>query len=119
MQYIWILATILLSSYGQVALKWRLNNAPFLTEKELGIGMIVRILMDPIVLSTFFAAFLASLTWIMALKKLPISFAYPFMAATFALVLISGHFFLGETVSSKQIISIALITAALIIGSSA
>jgi len=118
MGYVYILLTVLLTAYGQVVLKWRMNTlgelpAP-LAEK---FWFLFKTIFDPFVFSSFFAAFLASLTWMAALSKFALSFAYPFMSLAFLVVLVCSYFFLHESITLPKVIGMALIVAGLIIAS--
>ncbi len=119
MGYIYILSTIFLSAYGQVVLKWRLNSMP-----ELPNGLTNKILflfnaiVDPYIFSGFVAAFLASLTWMAALTKFDLSFAYPFMSLSFIAVLLLSVFFLSEPLTIKKVVGLILISGGLVIASS-
>ena len=108
--YLYIALTIAFTVYGQVALKWRMNlkGAP-----PEGFGptvlFLLRTLCDPYVLSTYAAALVASLTWMAALTKFDISFAYPFMSLAFVLVLGLGALMLSEAVTAGKVAGMVLI----------
>lgn len=115
--FIYILLTILLTVYGQLVVKWQVSSseAPEATlDKFL---YIVRLLLNPWVISSFLAAFLASLTWMAALTKFPLSFAYPFMSLAFVLVMLLSAVFFYEPITAAKAIGIGLIVAGVIIGS--
>lgn len=116
--FVYIFLTVILTTYGQLVLKWRMNQfdgMPVgLTDK---IFYFFRLLKDFYILSSFFAAFLGSLTWMAALTKFELSFAYPFMSLSFALVLVAGYFFLNEGLSFYKIIGITLILIGIIVAS--
>jgi len=118
MAFFWILLTVLLTTYGQVVLKWRMNlMGPMPGDGFSAFAYLFRAFLDVYILSTFLAAFAAGLAWMAALTRLELTFAYPFMAATFAAVLISGWFFLGEAITLNKVACIGLIAIALWIGS--
>jgi multidrug transporter EmrE-like cation transporter len=54
---------------------------------------------------------LASLTWIAALSKFELSFAYPFMSLSFVLVFALSWYFFGETFTWAKVVGLALIVA--------
>lgn len=119
MGYLYIVLTILLSAYGQVIIKWRLNTMPALPDGFLDkILFLLSAIIDPFILSGFVAAFLASLTWMAALTKFQLSFAYPFMSLSFLVVFLLSVFFLNEPFTTKKMIGLALIIVGLIISSS-
>lgn len=115
-----IVATVALTVYGQLVFKWRVDDAGELPggggER---VAYLVRLMIDPWVISVFAAALLASVTWALALTRFELSFAYPFMALSFVLVLGFGAAFLSESVTPAKVIGVALIVLGLIVGSRA
>jgi drug/metabolite transporter (DMT)-like permease len=116
MGYLYVALTVLLSSYGQLVLKWRLNQLGEvpqpLKEKFLFLFWAV---FDPYIFSGFVAAFLASLTWMAALTKFDLSQAYPFTSISFILVLLFSYFLLGEPLTFFKVAGCLLIMAGLIL----
>ncbi len=114
MGYVYILLTLLFTTYGQLILKWRIN---FLGQFPEGIKaqlfFVGKSLLDPYVISSFAAAFIASLTWIAALTKFDLSYAYPFMSLSFVLVLILSYFIFNEPLTLNKMIGIVLIMTGL------
>jgi uncharacterized membrane protein len=116
--YLYILFTLLFTVYGQLILKWRLNSfGPFPESFKTQLNYLGAALIDPYILSSFAAAFLASLTWIAALTKFQLSYAYPFMSFSFILVLVMSYFFLNEPFTINKLIGVLLIVAGLFIAS--
>jgi drug/metabolite transporter (DMT)-like permease len=116
--YLYILITLILTAYGQLILKWRLNSMGHFPEvyKEQ-LKFIGTTLLDPYIISSFVAAFLASLTWIAALTKFQLSYAYPFMSLSFIIVLILSYFIFNEPLTASKIIGALLIVGGLIVAS--
>jgi multidrug transporter EmrE-like cation transporter len=118
MGYIYIFLTILLTVYGQVVLKWRMNLVGVLPEGIFDkLFHLLKLIFDPYIFSSFFAAFLASLAWMAALTKFEISYAYPFMSLSFILVLMFSYIFLHEPLTLAKILGITLIMVGLGIAS--
>lgn len=116
--FIYIILTILLTVYGQIVIKWQVNNAgEFPTATMDKLLFILRLLLNPWVISSFAAAFLASLTWMAALTKFSLSFAYPFMSLAFVLVMILSAIFFYEPITIAKAVGMGLIVAGIIIGS--
>jgi len=108
--YLYIAATIGLTVYGQMVLKWRMDQAGPLPAGWIGgLRHLLVMLLDPFVLSTFAAAFLASLAWMAAMTRFPLSVAYPFMSLNFAIVLFLGVTMLGESLTLQKAAGVALI----------
>jgi multidrug transporter EmrE-like cation transporter len=118
--YVYVFATVLLTVYGQLVFKWRIDEAG---ELPPGGGDRLRyageLAADPWVISVFVAALAASITWGAALTKFELSFAYPFMSLSFVLVLVLGVALLSEAMAVEKVVGVVLICAGLIIGSQA
>jgi drug/metabolite transporter (DMT)-like permease len=53
--------------------------------------------------------------WLMVLKRLPLSTAYPFTSVTVVTLLISGALFFGETITTGNVLGSLLIMAGVVI----
>lgn len=116
MGYIYISATVILTSFGQLILKWRLNlKGPMPDGLQEKLGYLSYAFLDPYVISSFLAAFLASLTWMAALTKFQLSTAYPYMSLSFILVFLFSFIFLNETITIQKIGGCILIVAGIIL----
>ena len=115
-----VAATVVLTVYGQLVFKWRVDLAgDFPAETGRRAEYLLRLFADPWVISVFATALLASVTWALALTRFELSFAYPFMALSFVLVLLFGAAFLSESVTAAKVVGVLLIVAGLVISSRA
>ena len=116
MSYIFL--TIFFTVYGQFIIKWQVMNAGSMPESFMPkMLFLFHLVLNPWVISGFLAAFLASLAWMAALTKLPLSSAYPFMSLTFVLVIFFSGIFFSEAITALKIIGVALILLGVTIGS--
>lgn len=112
--YLYVITTLLLTVYGQLAMKWSIANAPNLGSEYAGkFGFILNMLKDPWVLSAYCSALMASLVWMLALERLPLSVAYPFMSLAFPLTLLFSSLLLGEEVTFSDYIGTLIIALGL------
>ena len=110
MNYIYIFGTIFFTIYGQIILKWRLNQFGSLPESFSGkASFLIHALTDIYIISGFLSAFVASIFWMAAMTKFEITVAYPFMSLAPALVFFIGVFLLGETFTWGKVIGLLLI----------
>jgi multidrug transporter EmrE-like cation transporter len=113
-----VAATVTLTVYGQLVFKWRVDHAGSLpTGNAERLEYLARLFLDPWVISVLVTALLAAVTWALALTRFELSFAYPFMALSFVLVLLFGATFLDESTTAAKIIGVMLIVLGLVIGS--
>lgn len=118
MSYVYIAMTVLLTVYGQIVIKWQASLAGSLPagggEK---LFFLLRLVLNPWVASGLFAAFLASLTWMAAMTKLPLSHAYPFMSLAFVLVMFLSAFIFHEPLTWAKAIGMVCIVTGIVISS--
>ena len=118
MGYFYVFITIFFTVYGQLVLKWQVNEAGQLPV-DLGgkIFFLFKLLLNPWILSGFASAFVAALAWMAAMTKFDLSHAYPFMSFAFVLVLFLSVFFFHEPLSWPKIAGMALIVGGILVGS--
>lgn len=111
-----VAGTILLTSYGQLVIKWQANTYQSVTLGWFGkLPPVIQLLLQPWVISAFIAAFAASLCWMLAVSRLELSRAYPFMALNFLIVCVAAVPLFGEVFSVTKAIGLATVIAGLII----
>lgn len=116
--YAMVFLTVALTVYGQFVIKWQVMRAGALPPAfEDRLTFLARILLNPWVVSALAAAFLASMTWIMAMTRLEISRAFPLTATTFVCVIFGGAVLFHEPITSPKVIGACLIILGIIVGS--
>ncbi len=113
MKYSYLVIVVFLTTLWQILFKWRSaslkldwGNSSSLFSKLMGV---FQILLDPYIFFGYVCSFAASILWIFALKKLPLSFAYPFLALPLVFVLILSHFIFNESICFYRILGATLI----------
>lgn len=118
MSYLYVAATVLLTVYGQIVIKWQVLAAgAFPADTAEQAWFLLRLLVNPWVISALAAALAAALTWMAAMTDLELSHAYPFMSLAFILVLLLSAWFFHEPVSWQKLAGLALICAGIVVGS--
>lgn len=76
------------------------------------------LIFDPLFYLAGFIFFVQAVIWLMVLKRLPLSVAYPFTSLTVITLLISGALFFGETITIGNVLGTMLIMSgvAVIVG---
>ncbi len=75
----------------------------------------MKFLFDPLIFSGFVSAFVASVFWMLAMTKFELTYAYPFMSLSPALVFIVGIFVLGETFTIGKLLGLLIIMLGIIV----
>ena len=76
-----------------------------------------QLFLNPWVVTCVLAAVLAMASWMAALTKFQLTYAYPFVSTTFALVLILSAVFFGESITPVKTAGVALIILGVFVGS--
>lgn len=116
MGYVFIAGTIVFTVYGQLILRHQIGDV---SEVPAGTGLI-RFLLElvftrPLIISGLAAAFVASLCWMATLTRFELSFAYPFMALNFVIVVFVAVAAFGETVNASKIIGLLIVCSGLVV----
>ena len=104
LSYLALGCAILLGVGGQIALKTGAQNA----------GTIVQQLLHPFTIAGFGIYVISGLLYAISLKNIPVSVAFPSVAASYALVAIAAHFLWNEPLGAQQAGGIALIGVGLL-----
>ena len=87
-----------------------MNDAPF-------VDRVLQYLSDPLLLSAYGTALLASFLWLMVIAKLPLVVAFPvYIGVTFVLVMVGGWMFLSESMSGMRLLAAGLILLGITLG---
>ena len=113
MGYLYIFGTVLFTVYGQLVLKWRIVKYGELPETFFSkLIFLFKLLLDPYILSGFFAAFIASFFWMAAMTKFDVSHAYPIIVGGLAILTsVFAIIFLKESVSIFKMVGLFFIVA--------
>ncbi|WP_454732072.1 MULTISPECIES: hypothetical protein [Cupriavidus] len=116
LDHVYILAMILLTTYSQVVMRWQVGLAGALPDGIAGkIAFVAGLLINPWVLTTLLATFLAGVVWMLALSKFELSYAYPFVSIVYLLVLASGVVFFHDDLSWGRVIGTVVVLLGVVI----
>ena len=99
-----------LTVYGQLMIKARaIAHAGDIASVQAKLHYLGLMFTDIGVLSALGAAVLAGVCWMLAIARLDVGFAYPFMALSFVLVPVGSRLLFGEALPAVQLLALALI----------
>ena len=114
MGYVYILLTIACTVYAQMIIKYAVGKVAFPDGGLEMLWFILKFSLNPLVLSGYCAALLASFAWVAALSKFELSYAYPFMSLNFVLVVFVAALAFGESLDAYKLAGLALIVGGVI-----
>jgi len=103
--------TVLFTVLGQILVKKGVSislGVDWGSPKE-NILYLIKSFTNLYVVSGLLSAFFAAVFWILAVGKMKLSYAYPFVALTFVLVPLSAKIFFGEEIPLSRWIGIVII----------
>ncbi|MGA3311023.1 MAG: hypothetical protein ABSD08_20780 [Xanthobacteraceae bacterium] len=107
-----LFAVLALTVYGQLMIKARaLAHASEAVGSPDTLHYLLAMFTDFWVLSGFGAAVLAGACWMLAIERLEVGYAYPFMALSFVFVPLGAMALFGEPLPAIQLLGLALIIA--------
>jgi len=117
MLYFYISGTVIFTVYGQLIIKWRINQYGELpSDFHEKILFFAKVLIDPYIFSGLITAFMASLFWMAAMTKADVSFAYPFITAGLTLLTVTlAIILLGESITWLKGVGISLIIMGVVV----
>jgi multidrug transporter EmrE-like cation transporter len=116
--YAYVLGSVLCTVFGQIVVKWQVAKAGALpaTVSEK-IPFLLKLVLNPWVMSAMAAGFLALVCWLAAMTKFELSYAYPFMSLAFVLVLILSAILFHEAVTLPKVLGVLLVISGIIVAS--
>jgi small multidrug resistance pump len=103
--YVSLVAAVLLGVAGQIALK----------SGALGSPTVVAQFVNPLTLVGFAIYVVAAFCYILALKRIPVSVAFPSVAASYGVVAIMAHLLWNEPFGWSQIAGLLLIGGGIVL----
>jgi drug/metabolite transporter (DMT)-like permease len=107
--FILIFISVLMVDFGQLLLKNGLNQ---IGSFDFGIGLLnlaFLIISNPYVIFGLILLVGSSVTWLLALSKTELSYAYPILSLGYVVVTVLSFMYLGETISPLRWIGLAVI----------
>jgi multidrug transporter EmrE-like cation transporter len=117
---LYILPTIILTSYSQLITKWRVGMMAEAQADASKFERLFHYLTDPIILSTYVCSLLSSIAWLYVVEKYAVSIAFPtYVGVLFAVVTVGSALLLKEAISIQHLLGIALILVGVVVVSRA
>jgi multidrug transporter EmrE-like cation transporter len=110
-----ILISIATGVAGQTCMKLGLTGSRGGSADQGLVGLLTVIVTSPLVLLGLVLYGVGALSWIAVLRRMDLSYAYPFLALNFVLIALVSQFFLGESIPGTRWIGIGAIVAGILI----
>lgn len=112
LDHIYIVGTIIFTVYSQLIMRWQVSLAGTLPTDFIGkVYFVAHLFLNPWIMSSIFATLLAGVSWMLAMSRFEISYAYPWISLNFLLMLFFGVALFDESFSLGKIFGTVLIVA--------
>jgi len=111
-----IILSIFMSSTAHIFLKkGMMAHAANAIKSDGIVGLVWTVGTNPWVMGGMFLHVSALVVWLWALSKVDISFAYPFLALGYVLVMAMAWFWLGEELNPMKVFGMAIIIVGILV----
>ena len=117
LNHFYIFLSILFGVVSQLIIKWQMSSFSFddyQTWQEKYV-LAFSMLLNPYIIVSLILSFLAGITWMIAMTKFEISYAYPFTLLGLVLVTIFSVVCFGESINIYKLIAIVLIILGIVV----
>jgi len=114
--HVYIGLTIILTVYSQLILRWQIGLAGPPPVDLLGKAHFVLVrLFNPWILSAVVATFFSGVSWMLAMTKFEVSYAYPFVSLNYVIILGASVLLFQEAVTLPKVVGNGLIIIGIIL----
>lgn len=116
--YFFVALTVLFTVSGQIAIKWAVIHAGGMPVDNFErVRFVGRLLLNGWVIFGLSSAFIASIAWILAMTRLPLSHAYPFIGASFIFITVLSNLVFSEPITVLKLTGVGLIFLGIVVAS--
>lgn len=112
----YILLTIFFTVYSQLVMRWQVTAAGQLPDDITGkVRFVLILLLNPWVITGVISTFLAGVSWMLAMTRFEISYAFPFVSLNYVLILAASVFLFNESFSVTKILGSLIIIVGIVV----
>ena len=117
LNHFYLLLAISLSVLSQLIIKWKMSAFSFDDYEtwQEKFALAFSMLLNPYIIIALILTILAGVTWMIAMTKFEISYAYPFTLLGLVLVSIFSVIFFGESINMSKLIGIVFIVLGIVV----
>lgn len=114
--HLFIVSTVLFTVYSQLIMRWQVTQAGALPVDLMGkINFIAHLFLNPWIFSSIVATLFAGISWMLAMTRFEISYAYPWVSINFVLMLIFGVLLFDESFNTAKILGTLLVMSGIVV----
>lgn len=112
----YIFLTIFFTVYSQLVLRWQVAAAGQLPDNLSGkIQFVIALLLNPWVVTGIIATFFAGVSWMLAMTKFEVSYAFPFVSLNYILILVASVLLFNESFTITKFVGSTIVMVGIIV----
>jgi multidrug transporter EmrE-like cation transporter len=112
----YIASTVFFTVYSQLIMRWQVSQAGVLPLDFMGkIQFVAQLFLNPWILSSILSTLFAGISWMLAMTRFEISYAYPWVSLNFVLMLVFGVLLFDESFNLAKVFGTLLIIAGVVL----
>ncbi len=116
MDHLYIVGTVLFTVYSQLIMRWQVAQAGALPADFAGkVYFVAHLFLNPWVLSSILATLFAGVSWMLAMSRFEISYAYPWVSLNFVLMLAFGVLLFNESFGAAKMLGTFLVIGGIVL----
>ena len=117
LNHFYLLLAIFFGVVSQLIIKWKMSAFSFDDYEtwQEKFSLAFSMLLNPYIIIALVLTLLAGVTWMIAMTKFEISYAYPFTLLALVLVTIFSFIFFGESINIYKLIGIVFIILGIVV----
>ena len=117
LNHFYILLSIFLGVVSQLIIKWQMSAFSFDDYEawQEKFALAFSMLLNPFIIISLVLTLLAGVSWMIAMTRFEISYAYPFTLLALVLVTIFSAIFFGESINIYKLIGIVFIMLGIVV----
>lgn len=116
LDHVYILSTIVFTVYSQLVMRWQVSFAGPLPGDTAGkVAYVTHLLVNPWVVTGIVSTFFAGVSWMLAMTKFEVSYAFPYVSLNYVLVLFASVLLFHESITGAKLAGTVLVVAGLFV----
>lgn len=114
--HLYIASTVFFTVYSQLIMRWQVSQAGNLPVDFIGkVLFVAQLFLNPWILSSIVATLFAGISWMLAMSRFEISYAYPWVSLNFVLMLLLGVLLFDESFNTAKVLGTLLAVAGIVV----
>ena len=114
--HLYIFLTIIFTVYSQHIMRWQVSLAGDLPNSLSGkIDFLKALLLNPWIVTSLLSTFLAGISWILAMTRFEISYAFPFVSLNYVLILVASVIVFNESFTVTKLVGSIIIVIGIVV----